>query len=133
MKKIVIGVFVLAVCIAGGAYGYVQYRDQQFTEKLVPIVKASTVRVNAMLELQGAAKVTWKEVFERADGHVADMEKLALPLKELTPVSDSQTIAVAKADAYVKSAQAFVRAQNGLTRAIFQHNALGSRLVFCAK
>jgi len=114
---IVVGVVVIAV---GGWFGLSKYRDAQFNEKLVPIVKASTVRVNAILELQGAEKVTWKEVFDRADTHVADMEKLALQLKELSPEGERQVAAVASADKYLKSAQAFVRAHSSLTRAMFQ-------------
>lgn len=121
MNKNIIAIVVGLIALAAASFfGINKYRDAQFNEKLVPIVKASTVRVNAIIELQGAEKVTWKEVFDRADSHVADMEKLALQLKELSPEGERQISAVASADTYLKSAQAFVRAHSSLTRAMFQ-------------
>jgi cytochrome c len=109
VRKKIIAAVVLVVMVIAGYVGLNIYRDHQYMEAVTPHIKNISLRVtNAALIETETSKVTYKEVFERLDGDVAEVEKRIL---EVQTISTADT--KGQADLiinYLKASQEFLRA-----------------------
>jgi hypothetical protein len=108
MKKIFAATAVVAVIIAG-YFGYQRHSDTEFLNTLTPHIKNASIRVTNSSELEvKPSQATFKEVFERLDTDIAEIEK---HLIEVQSISSSKTTQISTpAIAYLRAAQEFSRA-----------------------
>ncbi len=100
---------VLVLLIIGGYIGFKIYSDRQYLEAVAPHIKNTSLRVsNAARFETESSKVTYKELFERLDGDVAEVEKRLLEIQTIsTPATKEKTDLIAS---YLKASQEFLRA-----------------------
>jgi hypothetical protein len=110
MKKLTIGI--AAIVIAAGSYlAFMKYNENQFISSLAPHVKNASIRISnsSRLELE-PSQATFKELFDRLDTDVAEIEKHVV---EVQSSSTEKTAAIsAPVVAYLQAAQEFARAQS---------------------
>lgn len=109
MRKKITAAAVLIVLLIGGYLGFKIYSDRQYLEAVTPHIKNTSLRVtNAARFETETSKVTYKELFERLDGDVAEVEKRLLEVQTLsTPDTKERTDLITS---YLKASQEFLRA-----------------------
>lgn len=107
MKKVLAGLAVAAVVLVG-YFGYRHHTETALTDALTPHVKNASIRVTNSSELEiKPSQATFKEVFERLDGDVVEIEK---HLIEVQSISSTSTEKISSpAIAYLRAAQEFSR------------------------
>jgi len=108
MKKL-LAVAVAAAIIVAGYFGYQQHTETAFLDTLTPHLKNASIRVTNSSELEiKPSQATFKEVFDRLDVDVTEIEK---HLIEVQSISSSKTEKLSSpAIAYLRAAQEFSRA-----------------------
>ena len=116
MKKWLI---LAAVCVAAlvAPAGYLVYshlRDNKVIEGAYPSVKNTSLRVTNSLQLIESHNVTYKELFEKIDSEVAELDKRLLEVQSAsTPSTEKWMHALAD---YIRASQEALRAEEGMAR-----------------
>jgi len=116
---------ILAACVAamalvvlaiGGYLGYAQYQRKVYIEAIKPHVKQASLRTGNTLDLLvgGGKGVTYRELFERIDTDVAEIEKRVLEIQSISTAKMSEISDTALA--YVRACQELLRTSNLLSR-----------------
>ena len=109
---------VVVLLIVGCFFGYRWYGEQKFVEAITPHVKNTSLRVAnaASYELEKGTKITFKELRQRLDDDVAEIDKRILEVQTLeTPAYKVKADPVI---GYLKSSQVFLRALNNMHRKV---------------
>jgi hypothetical protein len=111
-KKVVVAIAVLilagVVYVAYVAYG--KYQHARFVGSLVPHVKNSSLRVanSARYDTEEDSKITFKELFEKLEADIAEIDKRLIEVQTLSsPATSGTTDPVV---AYFKASQEYLRA-----------------------
>lgn len=108
--KIITGVVLAALIAVGGYFGYQRYEHAQLISAITPHVKNVSIRVqnSTRYETDTDSKATFKEVFERLESDIAEIEKHLIEVQTLTTLN---TAAIAEPTVvYLKSSQEYLRA-----------------------
>lgn len=109
MKKIIAAAVIASVLGIGGYFAYQQHLQTAFKESVIPHLKNASIRVtnSSALEVK-PTNITFKEVFERLDADVTEIDKRLIEVQSL---SSSKTAKLADpAIEYLRAAQEFSRA-----------------------
>jgi len=109
MKKAIAAVVAVAIVIAG-YFAFSAHEQQKFLESIRPHVKNSSLRLaNAIrYETEEGTKITFKELFEKLEADVAEIDKRILDVQTIaTPSNKEVTDPVLD---YMKSSQELLRA-----------------------
>lgn len=109
MKFIVYIAIALAV-VVGGYFGYQKYEQSKLIASLTPHVKNASIRVlnSTKFETESDSKATFKEVFERLETDITEIEK---HLVEAQTLSTPKTAHIAEPSVrYMKASQEYLRA-----------------------
>lgn len=109
MKKVLNAVIAIAVAI-GGYFGYSTYEQHKFVESIRPHVKNASLRLTnaSRYETEDGTKITFKEVFEKLESDIAEIDKRILDVQTLaTPANKDVTDPVID---YMKASQELLRA-----------------------
>lgn len=107
MKKTIAAALILALSVAG-YFAFERYNRWHFIEKLKPHVKNISLRVgnSALLEIE-PSKITYKEIFERLETDISEVDKRLLEIQSLSsPKTDEITGPTAE---YMRSSQNYLR------------------------
>ena len=119
----------IAIVVAIGSYvGYAKYEQQKFQESITPHVKNASLRLaNAVrYETEKDTKITYKELFEKLESDVAEIDKRIIDVQTLaTPENKEVTDPVL---AYLKSSQELLRALLQKYRTQFSVSSASDRL-----
>lgn len=102
---------VIAIALVAIAYiSYGEYQKGKLTDALIPHVKNASLRVanSARYETDADTKITFKELFERLEADIAEIDKLLIEVQTISspktaPISDPVV-------AYLKTSQEYLRA-----------------------
>jgi hypothetical protein len=109
MKKSIIGLVVGVILIIAGVFLYKANQLSQYKAALVPMVKNASIRVTNSSRLDlAASSVTYKELFERLDTDVSEIEKRVIDVQSATSTATAKISE--PAIAYLQSCQEFSRA-----------------------
>ncbi|MBH2071704.1 hypothetical protein [Janthinobacterium lividum] len=108
MKKVIV-ILLVAIVGIGGYFGYQHHAQAAFVDSLTPHIKNASIRVTNSSELEiKPSQATYKEVFDRLDADIAEIDKRLIDVQSL---SSSKTQATsAPAIAYLRATQEFSRA-----------------------
>jgi cytochrome c len=113
MSKRIITLAVMAICVlaVGMFFGNRWHAEQKFMEAITPHVKNTSLRViNAsQYELSKDSKITFKELFEKLEGDVSEIDKRVLDVQTLETEAFKQKSEPVVA--YLKASQELLRAQ----------------------
>lgn len=125
--KIVIAAVVAAALIAGGYFGFQRHERSQLIAAITPHVKNASIRVqnSTRFETDTDSKVTFKEVFERLEGDISEIEKHLIEVQTLT---NPKTAAIAEPSVvYLKSSQEYLRAMLQKFRRVLKLSSASDR------
>jgi len=112
MKRLaIIIVCIITLSVAGGYFGYRWYQQNQLIKAITPYVKNTSLRTsNALVYETGTeSKITFKELFERLESHISEIDNKLLEVQTLsTPATKG------KADlaiSYLRGCQELLRAE----------------------
>lgn len=122
MKRGTIVIIAMAIIVAiGGYFGYRAYDDYRFMAALTPHAKNASIRVTNALQSESGAHVTFRELFERTDSDLQEIEKRILDVQTMTtPDKEARSAPVV---AYMKATQALLRAQAGKYRKLMEYTS----------
>jgi len=108
MKKIVVAAVIL-LASGTGYVGYDAYSQDRFVRSLVPLVKNTSLRVSnsARYESDGDSTITYKELFERIESDVQEVDRNLLAIQTLS-APGTASITEPTVD-YVRAGQACLR------------------------
>ena len=110
MKIKIIGAIAAILVVTGGYFGYLRYEQHKFVESITPHVKNASLRLaNAVrYETEKDSKITYKELFEKLESDVSEIDKRILDVQTIaTPSNKEITDPVLT---YLKSSQELIRA-----------------------
>lgn len=108
MKKKLIIVIAAAMVIVAGYVGFLKYEQHKFVESITPHVKNASLRLaNVMRYETEKTKITYKELFEKLESDIAEIDKRILDVQTIsTPSNKEVTDPVLE---YLKGSQEFIR------------------------
>ena len=119
---------ILAVVLSVGAYfGYQHYEAYQLIVAITPHVKNASIRVqnSTRFETDSDSKATFKEVFERLEADIAEIEKHLIEVQTLT---NPKTVSIAEPSVnYLKDSQEYLRALLKKARSILKLSSASDR------
>lgn len=109
MSKKIIPIIVFIVVLVGGYIGFKIYDAQRFLNAVTPHIKNTSLRVinAARFETEKDSNITYKELLEKIDGDVAEIDKRLLEIQTISTVDTKE-----KTDPiveYMKASQDFLR------------------------
>src|SRR5438309_1632317 len=110
--------YVLLIIVFGGAgyFVYDRYSERQLSESFRPAIKNASLRVFNALDLEAEGKITYKELFERIDEDVKEIEKKVL---DIQAVATARNMAISRpVIEYLKRCQETLRAQSMMHRKV---------------
>jgi hypothetical protein len=108
--KLVIAAILVGVLAVASYFGYQRYERSQLISSITPHIKNASIRVqnSTRFETESDSKATFKEVFERLEADIAEIEKHLIEVQTLT---NPKTAAVAEPSVkYLKNCQEYLRA-----------------------
>lgn len=125
MKKVFAGVTLFIVVVVG-YFGYQAYTRSAFLATLSPHVKNTSIRLNNAIRIElEPSHVTFKEMFDRLDADIVEVDK---HIVEVQSITTERTSALASPSiAYMQAAQEFSRAQLTKFRKMLAFNSAVSR------
>ena len=108
--KLVIAALLAGAFAVSCYFGYQKYENVQLIAAITPHVKNASIRVqnSTRFETEPDSKATFKEVFERLESDIAEIEKHLIEVQTLT---NPKTAAVAEPSVkYLKDSQEYLRA-----------------------
>jgi hypothetical protein len=126
MKFIIYIALALSVAI-GGYFGYQNYQQSIFIASLTPHVKNASIRVlnSTRFETDSDSKATFREVFERLETDIAEIEK---HLIEAQTLATPKTAPIAEPSVrYMKASQEYLRALLQKFRRALKHSSASDR------
>ena len=108
--KLAIAAILAGVLAVGGYVGYQKYETSKLIAAITPHVKNASIRVqnSTRFETESDSKATFKEVFERLEVDIAEIEKHLIEVQTLT---NPKTAAIAEPSIrYLKDSQEYLRA-----------------------
>ena len=109
-----IAALVIALGVGGGYFAYQKHIDNQIIEGAYPAVKNTSLRVTNAMKLVEASNITYKELFERIEADIAEIDKRILDIQ--TASSPSTEKWMNSMAAYLRSAQELLRAEKSTFR-----------------
>lgn len=109
MKKIIIALCFGAL-VAASYFGFQKYETDKLISQITPHVKNVSIRVlnSTRYEIDSSSNVTYKEVFEKLEGDITEIDK---QLIEVQTLANPKTMAVAEPSIeYIKNSQEYLRA-----------------------
>jgi hypothetical protein len=108
-RKIILGLFAALVLI-GGWLGFSGYQESKFSESIRPSIKNASLRMTNTLryELDDDTKITYKELFEKIESDISEIDKKILEVQSLE--IPKYTKKTAPAIDYMKKCQNLLRA-----------------------
>ncbi len=105
----IIGLFVAAVIAVAGFFAFQEYEKSKFVASLAPHVKNTSLRLmnSTRHEVESDTKITFKELFDRLDGDISEVEKHLLDVQTLS--SPKTTVITEPTLAYLKASQEVLR------------------------
>jgi hypothetical protein len=117
MQKAIYAALLIVILFAtwGGYIGYRHHVDNQAIDAAVPAVKNTSLRVaNALKLFTQPSNATYKELFDKADADVAELDKKHLDVQTAaTPSTEKWMSAIG---AYLVASQDVLRAEAGMYR-----------------
>lgn len=115
MKKIFYLIVTIFLLSSGGYFGYKQFEIYSFTQSMTPHIKNISLRVtNDINNILNGENITYKELFERLDVDIAEIEKNILEVQvQSTNSTKVKTDAIV---AYMRSSQEFLRSVSLMSR-----------------
>lgn len=107
MKKLIAVALVIAI---GGAsfFGYQKHAEAAFVETLTPHVKNASIRVTNSSEIEiKPSQATFKELFERLDADVSEIDKRLIEVQSISSAKTEKT--TGPTVAYLRATQEFSR------------------------
>lgn len=124
MKKFGIAGLLILLLSSVGYFGYQQYAQAKLMASIRPLVKNASLRVNnAVANELDTSEITFKEVFERLEADIAEIEKKILDVQSVAAsnVKEKTDVVIA----YLKGAQELLRAMLAADR---KHLAVNSTM-----
>lgn len=108
MKKIFISLIIVMASL--GYFGFEQYQQSKLVDSLVPHIKNASLRLTNTIhyETDKNTKITYKELFEKIESDISELDKRMLEVQTLATPKTSET--TDPAVAYLKSSQELLRA-----------------------
>ena len=109
MLKKIIPIIVLIAILAGGYIGFKIYDAQRFLSAVTPHIKNTSLRVinAARFDTEKGSNITYKELLEKIDGDVAEIDKRLLEIQTIsTTDTKEKTDPIVE---YLKASQEFLR------------------------
>lgn len=109
MPKKIIPIIVFIVVLVGGYIGFKIYDAQRFLNAVTPHIKNTSLRVinAARFETEKDSKITYKELLEKIDGDVAEIDRRLLEIQTIsTTDTKEKTDPIVE---YLKASQEFLR------------------------
>jgi len=126
MKIIIAALLAGAVAVAG-YLGYQSYEKSQLITAITPHVKNASIRVqnSTRFETDSDSKATFKEVFERLEADISEIEKRLIDVQTLT---NPKTAVIAEPSVqYLKDSQEYLRAMLQKYRRMLKFSSASDR------
>ena len=115
MKKVI--ALVIFVLMSFASYiGYQKFKSNEFIDTVTPHLKNTSLRVTNGIshELDVNSKITFKEIFNKLEEDIAEMEKRKLEIQTIT--NETNKDISSSAVEYIKASQAFTRSSLSYSR-----------------
>ena len=109
MKKVLVAILLLLI-VGAGYVAFGKYQHKRFIEALVPHVKNASLRVanSARYETEESSRITYKELFEKFESDISEVDKRLIDIQSLSSPKTSQV--TDPTVTYLKASQEYLRA-----------------------